>query len=320
MRQPTSPPSANSVFVHPTSIVDATAAVGAGTRIWQFCVILSGVRIGDDCNICSHCLIESGASIGSRVTVKCGVQLWDGIVLEDDVFIGPNVTFTNDPFPRSKRHPEEFSTTVVELGASIGANATILPGVRIGRQAMIAAGSVVTADVPAHAIVMGNPARLVGYDAAQQRSAPAPPALAATKPGRTQCGVELIAFQKVDDPRGELVPIDLAASLPFTVARVFFISHVPSQRVRGEHAHRACHQVLVCLQGSVSVAVDNGVARELHILNSPDCGLHIPPMVWASQFHYSSDAVLAVFASHAYDASDYIRDYSAFMQIIQTLP
>jgi len=137
-----------------------TVDIGDGTKIWQFCVVLSGAKIGARCNICSHCFIENDVVIGDDVTVKCGVQLWDGIVLEGHVFVGPNVTFTNDSNPRSKIHkaPER---TLVRKGASIGANATVLPGIVIGEGAMIGAGSVVTKDVPAGATVVGNPARIV---------------------------------------------------------------------------------------------------------------------------------------------------------------
>ena len=133
--------------------------IGAGTSIWQFCVVLPGAQIGAECNICSHCLIENDVIVGNRVTVKCGVQLWDGLRVEDDVFIGPNVTFTNDMHPRSKQYPDAFPETIIRRGASIGANATILPGIEIGEGAMIGAGSVVTKSVAPHLTVVGNPAR-----------------------------------------------------------------------------------------------------------------------------------------------------------------
>lgn len=149
-------------MIHPSSDVQSTH-IGAGSRIWQFVVVLPGAKIGTDCNICSHCLIENDVIVGDRVTVKSGVQLWDGIRIEDDVFIGPNVTFSNDRFPRSKQYPEAFLQTVVKTGASIGANATILPGITIGSQAMVGAGSVVTKDVPDHALVVGNPARIIRF-------------------------------------------------------------------------------------------------------------------------------------------------------------
>lgn len=148
--------------IHPSSDVQAKV-IGEGTRVWQYVVILPQAQIGADCNICSHCLIENDVIVGDRVTVKSGVQLWDGLRIADDVFIGPNVTFSNDRFPRSKQYPESFPQTLVKRGASIGANATILPGITIGEHAMIGAGSVVTKDVPDHALVLGNPARVIRF-------------------------------------------------------------------------------------------------------------------------------------------------------------
>ena len=144
--------------------------IGSGTRIWQFCVILPEARIGRDCNICAQVFIENNVIIGDRVTIKCGVQVWDGIRIDDGVFVGPNVTFTNDPFPRSRKILETHPVTTIHQGASIGANATILPGLTIGRNAMIAAGAVVTRDVPPYAIVKGNPARISGGRSRCQRN------------------------------------------------------------------------------------------------------------------------------------------------------
>jgi len=147
--------------IHPSADVQSTA-IGASTNIWQYVVVLPHAKIGSDCNICAQVFIENDVVVGDRVTIKNGVQLWDGLRVEDDVFIGPNVTFTNDKFPRSKAHPEKFPVTTVRKGASIGGGATILPGLTIGEFAMVGAGAVVTCDVPPRAIVVGNPARLVG--------------------------------------------------------------------------------------------------------------------------------------------------------------
>jgi UDP-2-acetamido-3-amino-2,3-dideoxy-glucuronate N-acetyltransferase len=146
--------------IHPTADVQ-TSSIGENTNVWQFCVILERAKIGSNCNICSHCLIENAVTIGNNVTVKSGVYLWDGLIIEDNVFIGPNATFTNDKHPRSKQYPANFPTTTVRRGASIGANSTILPGLEIGEGAMVAAGAVVTKDVPANTTVVGNPARPV---------------------------------------------------------------------------------------------------------------------------------------------------------------
>lgn len=149
-------------FIHPLADV-ATTSIGEGTRVWQFSVILKGARIGSDCNICAQTFIESNVVIGDRVTVKSGVQLWEGTRVEDDVFIGPNVTFTNDRYPRSKEYPEQFLGITIKRNASLGANATLLPGITIGEYAMIGAGSVVTKDVPAFAVVVGNPSKVIKY-------------------------------------------------------------------------------------------------------------------------------------------------------------
>lgn len=147
--------------IHPTADVQ-TSMIGKDTRVWQFCVIMPEARIGRGCNICAHVLIENDVTIGNNVTVKSGVQLWDGVTLEDDVFIGPNATFTNDLRPRSKQYPDTFARTIVRRGASIGANATILPGIIIGESAMVGAGAVVTKSVPDGETVVGNPAGVVG--------------------------------------------------------------------------------------------------------------------------------------------------------------
>ncbi|AJI57917.1 hexapeptide repeat of succinyl-transferase family protein [Francisella philomiragia] len=145
-------------FIHKLSDVQSLN-IGKDTKIWQFVVVLKNATIGENVNICSHCLIENDVVIGDNVTIKSGVQIWDGITLEDNVFIGPNVTFTNDRMPRSKQYPTEWPKTTIKKGASIGANSTILPGIIIGENAMIGAGSVVTKNIPANEVWIGNPAR-----------------------------------------------------------------------------------------------------------------------------------------------------------------
>lgn len=149
-------------FIHPLASV-AESQIGQGTQVWQFVVVLKGAKIGANCNICAQTLIEGDVVIGDRVTIKSGVQIWDGSVIGDDVFIGPNATFSNDPHPRSKQYPTQFKGITIHNGASIGANATLLPGITIGEKAMVGAGAVVTKDVPAHAVVVGNPAKILRY-------------------------------------------------------------------------------------------------------------------------------------------------------------
>lgn len=151
--------SGRSVFVHGKALVDPGAKVGLGTRVWAFAHVVAGAVVGEDCNICDHTFVEGKVIIGNRVTVKCGVYLWDGLIVEDDVFIGPAVVFTNDRRPRSRQHPPEYPVTRLKHGCSIGAGAVILPGITIGRWAMVGAGAVVTRDVPDFALVVGNPAR-----------------------------------------------------------------------------------------------------------------------------------------------------------------
>lgn len=145
--------------IHRLSDVQTTK-IGRNSRVWQYVVILPNAVVGDDCNICSHSFIENDVVIGNRVTIKCGVRIWDGVTIEDDVFVGPNVAFTNDKFPRSKDHKEP-EKTLVRRSASIGANAAILSGIEIGENAMVAAGAVVTGDVPPNTVVAGNPAKVV---------------------------------------------------------------------------------------------------------------------------------------------------------------
>ncbi len=135
--------------------------IGAHTKVWQFVVILPGAKIGVNCNICSHCFIENDVIIGDRVTIKNGVALYDGLRVANDVFIGPNVTFTNDKHPKSQNAGYRCLETWIEDGVSIGGGATILPGIRIGAGAMVGAGAVVTKDVPPRVIVVGNPARIL---------------------------------------------------------------------------------------------------------------------------------------------------------------
>lgn len=307
------------MFIHRFADV-SSSAIGDGSRIWQFTIVLSEAVIGKDCNICSHCFVENDVIIGDRVTVKSGVQLWDGLRIEDDVFIGPNVSFTNDRFPRSRKKPERFSQTVLEAGASIGAGAVVLPGVTICRNAMVGAGAVVTRSVPPNAIVVGNPAKIIGYVEALQREAAASGdkdlVAVGVHPTRVR-GVSLRVMPRAVDIRGSLTVGEFERSVPFAARRYFLVFNVPSIETRGEHAHRECHQFLICVRGSCAVVADDGVNRQEFVLDKPDLGLYLPPLVWGIQYKFSADAVLLVFASHYYDVADYIRSYAEFCDLVR---
>jgi acetyltransferase-like isoleucine patch superfamily enzyme len=308
----------NNIGIHHPSADIQTKNIGFRTNIWQFCVVLPGANIGDDCNICANVFIENDVVIGNRVTIKSGVQIWDGVSIEDDAFIGPNVSFSNDLYPKSKHQPQIFLKTHVSKGASIGANATILPGIKIGANALVGAGSVVTHDVPENAIVFGVPAIIKGYSSVivekltevNHNSSTTIPMIKSLKGGG-----DVYQLANIKDLRGALSLVQYQQDLPFVVKRAFWIYDVPSSEIRGEHAHERCHQFLVCVKGGVTVITDNGVDRSEIRLDKPTVGLHIPPLIWAAQYKYTSDAILVVFASDEYDADDYIRSYSKFKML-----
>jgi len=302
-------------FIHPQAIVE-TSSIGNQTRIWAFVHILAGAKIGEDCNICDHVFIENDVIIGNRVTVKSGVQLWDGVRIQDDVFVGPNVTFTNDRFPRSKCYPDHFLSTVIGKGASIGANATILPGLQIGERAMVGAGAVVTRDVPLNAIVTGNPARIIGYVDTVAHPSVSPMTPTVSRDSMVS-GVKLMHLKHVEDMRGNLCVAEWYREFPFLPRRVFCVYDVPSTRVRGEHAHKECHEFLVCINGSLAVVADDGLTRVEYTLDKPWLGLYLPPKIWRIHYKYCNEAILMVFASHEYDPDDYIRNYDDFLKVVK---
>ena len=291
---------------HATAIVESSH-IGKGTYIGAFAHILPGAVIGAACNLNDHTVVDNGVRIGDRVTVQCGVQLWDGITIEDDVVIGPNATFANGP-------------TVLKRGASIDANATILPGIVIGEKAQAVAGSVVTRDVPSHAIVTGNPAKIVGYN----EPSPSAEVLSSVPPqvgsAHTKvAGVTLHRMPHVEDLRGTLTFGEAGDQVPFAVKRYFLVFDVANEEIRGEHAHRTLHQFLICVHGRCHFMADDGRNRQDFILDNPAIGIHIPPMIWGVQHKYTRDAVLLALASDKYDPTDYIRNYSEFLELVKAI-
>jgi dTDP-4-dehydrorhamnose 3,5-epimerase-like enzyme len=246
------------------------------------------------------------------------VQVWNGIRLEDDVFVGPNATFTNDSFPRSRQHvpADKIPRTLVKRGASIGANATILPGIVIGENAMVGAGSVVTHNVPPNAIVTGNQAKIIAYAGVPRLEPVRKSGVAASAPTDVR-GVSLHTLANTEDMRGALAFAEVQDHVPFEIKRFFLVYNVPSSEVRGEHAHKTLHQFMVCVNGSCRVIADDSVNRREFALDSPSQGLYLPPMVWGVQYKHSKDAVLLVLASDRYDPADYIRDYNEFLSLVR---
>jgi len=305
-------PDAKKTTLHPQAIVESTN-VGAGTKVGPFSHVFAKAVIGRDCTIQDGVLIENDVVIGDRVTLACGAQVGDGVVLEDDVLVGPNVVFATEGGFGSRRQVDATAKTVVKARASIGANAVILPGRTVGRAAVVGAGSVVTRSVPANAVVVGNPARIVRY-----ASGPASPTLAPGEQGKPRettvgpSGVFLRRSKVMRDLRGSLVARE-ASEIPFVPLRNFLVFDVAGKEARGEHAHRNCHQYLIAVHGSLHVLCDDGTDQREFVLDSPDWGLYMPPMIWGTQYRYSEDAVLLVMASHAYDANDYIREYESFL-------
>ncbi len=295
--------------VHASGLSE-TDQIGTGTDVRAFAHVLPGARVGADCTVGDHAVIGNGAVLGDRVVVQSGAQVGAGVHLSEDVRVGPNVVIGDDPYASGRGIG---ARTSVAPGSSLGANCTITAGVTVGRRARVGAGAVVTQDVPPNSIVEGNPARIVGYVDAQPDLPRATEARAGALPKSRLAGVEAIRITRADDLRGSLVAANFDSDLPFVPRRFFTVFGVPSSDVRGAHAHRRCHQLLICVQGTLNAVVDDGHKRQEFVLDRPDVGLHMQPMIWGTQYRYSHDAVLLVLASDPYDADDYIRDHDTFL-------
>jgi acetyltransferase-like isoleucine patch superfamily enzyme/dTDP-4-dehydrorhamnose 3,5-epimerase-like enzyme len=273
---------------HPTAVVSPDACVSSQAIIGCFVQVCSGANIESFAEIEGLTIVPAHVSVGSRARVGYGV-----------CFIKPE----------SERNSIEIAED-----AEIGAKAIIHSGVSIGARAVIKPGSVVQRSIPSMAIVEGVPAKITGYvGASEQTHESVFPNGQHVQNTKVQ-GVQLHQLPCVFDIRGNLTFGESNRSIPFSVNRYFMVFDVPSEETRGEHAHRECHQFLICVRGSCAVVVDDGRNRQEFILNQPNMGIHLSPMVWGIQYKYSPDAVLLVFASHYYDAADYIRDYADFIQ------
>ncbi len=296
-----------SIYVHPQGLCESPN-VGRGTRIWAFAHILPRAVVGADCNICDHVFVENDVIIGDRVTVKCGVQLWDGIRLENDVFVGPNATFTNDRNPRNKEYPPEFLKTIVRRGASIGANATILPGLTIGEGALVAAGSVVTHHVPARVMVRGSPARPTSFLDADVIEASACDMTSGTS--ELLPGVELRRVSGKGP--GISVGSEIGRDIPFAPNYFWAVTGPLDGGIIGDYARIRCSQFLLLILGAVTVLVDNARERRAVRLSNPGDVIVVPPGIWGGQLSFAPGTTLAMFASELDDEADYIRDYTEF--------
>lgn len=301
--------------IHPTAEV-RSKSIEQGAKIGAYCLISEEVKVGAKVVIHANCVIESDVSIGNGVVIESGVKICSGAIIGNNTYIGSNVTFAKTP-------KSDTTTTNIEDGASVGGGATLLAGVSVGVCASVAPGAVVTKSVPAYTIVKGNPASVSGYvnhrlddDRAQAISLSKVPLRGYQESIPLGAGASVVQRLKyVSDMRGNLSVSEFPEDIPFTPRRYFLIFDVPNQEVRGSHAHRECEQFLICVNGSVNVMVDDGETRSEVILDSPDLGVYIPPLVWGTQYRYSDNAVLLVFASHPYDDGDYIRDYEEFRLI-----
>ena len=253
--------------------------------------------------------------LGAGCSVGAYAFIGPGCVAEDNVQIGARATVLA-PEPTSDVAAQRL---LVQSGATIGAGAVVCGANVIGRGARIEPGAVVTSDVPPHAVVAGNPAHVTGYVSAAAGGAPGRPIEMVHAPKEVGAvvlpnGVSVIRFPEVIDLRGQLTFGEVDGQLPFAVDRFFLVYGVASQELRGEHAHRSCHQLIIATTGAVSVLTDNGSELIEVRIDEPTIGVHLPPMVWGVQFRHTADAVLMVLASDRYDADDYIRDYDEFIR------
>ncbi len=278
-------------------------------------------RIGPGVQVSPEALIGPNCHLVGQITLERGVRLVGGITLVGDIHIARDACLEPGVSIASNRPGSASTATQVKVGAGahLGAGVVLSAGVSIGAGAWIEPGAVVLRNIPPHAIVGGNPAVISGYvEDASQHSRMAPSLVQfGDAPGVHACqvaGVTVHNYSRIRDLRGDLTVGEFGRNLPFMPKRYFLVFDVPSFETRGEHAHKVCDQFLVCVSGSVSVVVDDGLRREEILLDRPNMGVYIPAGVWGIQYKYSRDGSLLVFASEYYDATDYIRNYDDYLR------
>ncbi|GCL63497.1 WxcM-like domain-containing protein [Pseudaquabacterium pictum] len=288
----------------PSAPIDASSCLDAGVQVDPT------AQIGPNCHLRGRIVVGPDAVLAGGITLIGDIQIGRGARLEPGVCLA-----------RSRPGPSVDPHTVVQVGqhAHIGAGSVLCEGVQIGHHAWVEPGTVVRRNVPPHAIVGGNPATISGYiDDATQAARGAPTVVPRQdSPGVVALQVEGVTvhhYARIRDLRGDLTVGEFERNVPFQPKRYFVVFDVPSSETRGEHAHKRCHQFLVCVGGTVSVVVDDGRRREEVLLDRPNMGLLIPAGIWGIQYKYSATGTLLVFASEYYDASDYIRNYDEFLQ------
>ena len=263
-----------------------------------------GADIAPDAAVGPNCVLRGEISIGARTTLGPSVSLAGAVVIAADCRIDAGVTTTEGLSGAGG------ARLVLGAGVQVGAGSVLTLGLEIGAGARIEAGSIVTRAVPAHAIVAGDPAVVVGFVTTEP-----PPTFTDGNVihSRAVAGVSFHRFPVVREPRGSLIFSEFGMEVPFVPKRYFMVHDVPPHQLRGTHARETCGELLVCVAGSINAVVDDGLSREEYVLDRPHLGLYIPPLVWATQYKHTPDAILMVFATHHYEADDYIVDYDGFV-------
>lgn len=301
--------------IGPHAVIYYDVHIGKNTLLGDGASIREQCRIGEYCIISRYVTLNYNARIGDRTKIMDGTHITGDSITGSDVFVSILVGTTNDNVVRSG-FGSHIAGPVIEDGTVIGAGATILPGVKLGEGSTVGAGSVVTKDVPPAAKAIGVPAKVIGYAGASRATAKVFDTATAIPLATSRVnGVTVHQMPRIVDIRGNLTVGEFERSIPFPAKRYFMVFDVPNAETRGEHAHKECHQFLICVRGSCALVADDGKERQEFLLDRPDIGVHLSPMVWGIQYRYSADALLLVFASHYYDTSDYIRSYSEFRNL-----